>query len=176
MTSATRSSAVVRLGALADQLVSLDLDDADAREPSRRQAAIPQIDDAVDLGRLPGRPTFPRERRVLARAVDQDVGDRAGESGMALPGPTVLMLLHDRRALGRDLGRDLVGKRDGGRPLLARIGEDAEPVEARLLEELQRVLERRLGLTREADEDSRADGEPRDRVTERSDDLPHPLR
>src|SRR5205807_881645 len=57
MTSATRSSAVVRLGALADQLVSLDLDDADAREPSGRQAAIPQIDDAVDLGRLSGRPT-----------------------------------------------------------------------------------------------------------------------
>src|SRR5438445_10663560 len=113
MTSATRSSAVVRLGALADQLVSLDLDDADAREPSRRQAAIPQIDDAVDLGRLPGRPTFPRERRVLARAVDQDVAARAGESGMAPPGPTVLTLLPDRRPLGRDPGRGLVRQRAG---------------------------------------------------------------
>src|SRR6266478_6913857 len=110
MTSATRSSAVVRLGALADQLVSLDLDDADAREPPRSQAAISQIDDAVDFGRLPRRPAFPRERRVLAGAVDQDVGDRAGEGGSALPGATVLMLLHDRRALGGDLGRDLVGK------------------------------------------------------------------
>src|SRR5437660_12692086 len=98
MTSATRSSAVVRLGALADQLVSLDLDDADAREPSRCQAAILQIDDAVDLRRLPGRPAFPGECRILARAVDQDVGDRAGEGRAALPRPAVLMLLHERGA------------------------------------------------------------------------------
>src|SRR5437660_10193345 len=106
MTSATRSSAVVRLGALADQLVSLDLDDADAREPSGRQAAIPQIDDAVDIGRLSGRPTFRRERRILARAVDQAVGDRDGERGIALPGPPVPTRLHARRRLVRALGRD----------------------------------------------------------------------
>src|SRR5207253_10661058 len=108
MTSATRSSAVVRLGALADQLVSLDLDDADAREPSRRQAAIPQIDDAVDLGRLSGRPTFPPERPVLSLAVYQDVVYRSGQPRIALPGPTVLMILHDRRSLGRGFKRDLV--------------------------------------------------------------------
>jgi len=65
------------------------------------QAAISQIDDAVDLRRLPGRPAFPGERRILARAVDQDVGDRAGEGRAALPGPAVLMLLHERGALGR---------------------------------------------------------------------------
>jgi len=88
MTSATRSSAVVRLGALADQLVSLDLDDADSREPSRCQAAISQIDDPSISGAA-RRPAFPGERRILARAVDQDVGDRAGEGRAAHPGPAV---------------------------------------------------------------------------------------
>src|SRR5439155_1535809 len=86
------------LGALADQLVSLDLDDADAREPSRGQAPITQIDDAVDLGRLPGGPAFPGECGVLARAVDQDAPHRARERRALLPRPPLLMLLDDRRA------------------------------------------------------------------------------
>src|SRR5439155_17176287 len=107
MTSATRSSAAVRLGALADEPVSLDLDDADAREAAWRQARVTQVDAAVDLGRLPGRPALPRERGILARAVDQDVRHRAGERGATLPGEAILILLHDRGALRRHLGRDL---------------------------------------------------------------------
>src|SRR5439155_1428369 len=53
MISATRSAAATRLGALADQLVSLDLGDGHAREPAGLEAAA-EVDDAVDLGRLAG--------------------------------------------------------------------------------------------------------------------------
>src|SRR4030095_16423872 len=137
MTSATRSSAVVRLGALADQLLSLDLDDTDARELSRCEAPIFQIDDAVDLGRLPGRPAFERKRRIFARAIDEDGAERAGDGPGAPPGSTVLMLLDHGGALGSDLGRDLIGISNGRRPLFGPIREDAEPLEARLLQELQ---------------------------------------
>src|SRR4029453_16031088 len=116
MTSATRSSAVVRLGALADQLVSLDLDDTDARELSRCEAPIFQIDDAVHLGSPPGRPAFERKRRMCARAIDEDVDERAGDGRGALPGSTVLMLLDHGGALGSDLGRVLIGVRNGRGP------------------------------------------------------------
>src|SRR5213592_1666684 len=46
-----RSSAGSALGALADQLVPLDLDDGHAREPAGLEAAA-EIDHPVDLGRL----------------------------------------------------------------------------------------------------------------------------
>src|SRR6266850_7270580 len=176
MTSATRSSAAMRLGALADELVSLDLDDADAREAARRQAWVAQVDDAVDLGRLPRRPALPGERGVLARSVDQDVRHRAGERGAPLPGQAILRLLYDRGALGRHLGRDLIGVRHGRRPLFGRVGEDTEAVEADFVKELEQILERRLGLPGKADEDGGADGEPRDRVTECADDVSNPFR
>src|SRR5437773_5695465 len=60
--SATRSAAATRLGALADQLVSLDLDDGRAREPAGLEPAA-EIDHAVDLGRLTGGAALERERR-----------------------------------------------------------------------------------------------------------------
>src|SRR5881628_3079915 len=117
MTSATRSTAAIRLGALADELVSLDLDDANAREVARRHAPVAEVHDPVDLGRLAGGSALPRERRIFAGTVDQDVRHGAGERGAALPGEAVLILLHDRSAFRRDLGRNLVGIRGRRRPL-----------------------------------------------------------
>src|SRR3989442_9012582 len=93
MTSATRSTAAARLGALADELVSLDLDDANACEVARREAPVAEVHDPVDLGRLACGPPLPRERRILAGAVDQDVRHGAGERSAAFPGEAVLIFL-----------------------------------------------------------------------------------
>src|SRR3990172_2212867 len=112
--SATRSTGVGRLRALADELVPLDLGDADAREPPRREVAPAQVDDAVDLGGLAGRASLPRERGVLARPVHEHVLHRADELRLAVPGEAVLQVLDELRALGRDLGGHRVG--EAGRP------------------------------------------------------------
>src|SRR5438093_304160 len=98
MTSATRSTAAARLGALADELVSLDLDNANACEVARRQAPVAEVHDPVDLGRLACGPPLPRERRIFAGAVDQDVRHGAGERSAAFPGEAVLIFLHERGA------------------------------------------------------------------------------
>src|SRR6266480_576297 len=172
MISATRSAAAARLGALADQLVPFDLDDGHAREPAGLEAAA-EIDQTVDLGRLAGGAPLEGERRILAPAVHEDVRDRPHELPVALPCDPVLKVLHDRRALGGQLGGDLVGERGRRRPLFGRVREDAEAVEAHVVEELEQVLERGLRLAREADQHRRADGEGRDRFAERADDLPH---
>src|SRR3989442_1797636 len=73
MLSARRARTPARSGALADELVSLDLGDAHAREAARREVApAAQVDDAVDLGRLPRRSPFPLEGGSLAWSVDED--------------------------------------------------------------------------------------------------------
>src|SRR2546428_10338794 len=159
MTSATRSTAAARLGALADELVSLDLDDANACEVARREAPVAEVHDPVDLGRLACGPPLPRERRILAGAVDQDVRHGAGERSAAFPGEAVLIFLHERGAFRRDLGRDLVGIRGRRRPLFGRVGENAEAVEAGLVQKFEEILERGLRIARGADEHSRADRE-----------------
>src|SRR6266581_4473112 len=94
MISATRSAAATRLGALADQLVSLDLDDGHAREPAGLEAAA-EVDHAVDLGRLAGGAALERERRILARAVDEHVRDRPHELRVPLRREPVLKFLND---------------------------------------------------------------------------------
>src|SRR3989442_2038612 len=76
MISATRSAGVTRLGALADQLVPLDLDDRHAREPAGLEAAAAEIDHTVDLRRLASGAALEGERRILARAVHEPVRDR----------------------------------------------------------------------------------------------------
>src|SRR5438132_13182502 len=172
MISATRSAAATRLGALADQLVPLDLDDGHAREPAGLEAAA-EIDHAVDLGRLTGGAALERERRILAGAVDEHVRDRPHELRVLLPREPVLKFLDVRRALGRHLRGHLVGEHGRRGSLLGRVGEDPEPVEAHRVEELEEMLERGLRLAREADQHRRADGESRDRVAERGDDLRH---
>src|SRR5438876_5297472 len=141
MISATRSAAAARLGALADQLVPFDLDDGHAREPAGLEAAA-EIDHTVDLGRLAGGAPLEGERRILAPAVHEDVRDRPHELPVALPCDPVLKVLHDRRALGGQLGGDLVGERGRRRPLFGRVREDAEAVEAHDVEELETVLGR----------------------------------
>src|SRR5512134_1335067 len=100
MTSAARAAGAGRLVALADELVALDLDDAHAREATGREPADPgpplvaQVDDTVDLGRLPGGAALPRERRILADPVDQHLVHGAEELALSLPCDGVLALLH----------------------------------------------------------------------------------
>src|SRR5919106_1716140 len=161
-----------RLGALADELVAVDLDDAYAGEVARREVTpAPQVHEAVDLGSLAGCAALPVEGAVLAGAVHQHVGLRADELGRALPGDGVLRLLQARGALGGDLGLHLAGELGRGRALLGRVGEDAQAVEADLVDEREQPLERRVGLAREAHERGGADRHargPRSRPAGRS--------
>src|SRR5207244_5468418 len=124
MISATRSAAATRLGALADQLVSLDLGDGHAREPAGLEAAA-EIDDAVDLGRLAGGAALERERRILARAVDEHVRERPHELRVRLPRDPVLQVLVDRRALGRHLGGHVGGGGGGRGAVMVRVVDGA---------------------------------------------------
>src|SRR6266511_3920813 len=76
MTSATRSTAAACLGALADELVSLDLDDANAREVARRQAPVPEVHGADERGAaLPGEAVliFLHERGAFRRDLGRDL-------------------------------------------------------------------------------------------------------
>src|SRR5438552_17662255 len=111
---------------LADQLVTLDLDDANAGEASRLERA-PEIHDAIDLGSLAGGAALPRERGILAAAIDEDVVLGAAERPVALPADAILELRHGGRALGSHLRTALVGVRDGRPPLPRRVGEDPQP-------------------------------------------------
>src|SRR5207245_2937464 len=72
-----------------------------------------------------------------------------------------------------DLDGNLVGEPGRRRSVLGRVREDAEPIEAHLVEEPEEILKRRLRFAREADQHRRADGEPRDRLAKRGDDLLH---
>src|SRR5881296_3699626 len=164
----------VRLGALADELVAFHLGDAHAREAPRREGgAVAEIDDAVDLGRLAGRAALPRERRVLARPVHEHVDDGAHEPGVALPRDPVLNVLDDGRTLGGELRVDLIGIVGRRRAGFGRVREHAEPVEARVLEEREELLERGGRLAREADEHGGAQRDVGDGRAELADDLRH---
>src|SRR5439155_22881125 len=158
---------------LADQLVTLDLDDANAGEASRLERA-PEIHDAIDLGSLSGGAAFPREGGVLAATIDEDVVLGPDEGLVALPDDAILELLHGGRALGSHLRIDLVGVRAGRCALLGRVREDAETVEADVGQELEEILERHFGLAGEADEHRRAYGETRNRRAKIADDVLHP--
>src|SRR2546422_2175100 len=67
MISATRSAGATRLGALADQLVPLDLDDRHAREPAGLEVAAAEVDHTIDLRRLASGAALEGERRILDR-------------------------------------------------------------------------------------------------------------
>src|ERR1043166_3733469 len=82
---------------LADQLVTLDLDDANAGEAPRLERA-PEIHDAIDLGSLASGAAFPRERGILAAAIDEHVVLGADERPVPLPDDAILKLLHGGRA------------------------------------------------------------------------------
>src|SRR5262249_4729779 len=110
--SATRSSGAGRSDAVCNELVAFDLDDAGAREFSRRELGpMSQIDDTVDLGRLSRRPAFPGERRILARSVHEHVDDGADELGVAIERCRVMLILHGGRTLGGGVRIDLAGER-----------------------------------------------------------------
>src|SRR5687767_3542743 len=166
-----------RLAAVGNELVTLDLGDPHAREASGGpRVTATQIDDAVDLRRLARHASFPCEGRVLAGAVHEHVDDGAGQLGVRFPRDRILAILHDRRALGGDLGFDLVGVAGRRCAGFRRVGEDAEPVEPHVLHEREKIVERLRRLTREADQDRGADGHARDRLAELRDDLLHPSR
>src|SRR5437762_3605807 len=162
-------------GALADELVAFHLGDARAREAPRREGgAVAEIDDAIDLRRLAGRAAFPGERRILARPVHEHVHDRADELGVSIPRDPILEILHDGRTLGGDVRVDLVGEVGRGGAAFGRVGEDAEAVEARVLEKRQKVFERGGRLAGKADEHGGAQRHLRHRRAEPADDLEHP--
>src|SRR2546425_5207657 len=175
MTSATRVVVETgRLHPLADELVAFHLGDARAREVPRREGgAVAEIDDAGDLGRLAGRAALPRERRVLARPGHEHVDDGAHEPGVALPRDPVLNVLDDGRTLGGELRVDLIGIVGRRRAGFGRVREHAEPVEARVLEEREEVLERGGRLARETDEDGGAQRDVGDGRAELAGDLRH---
>src|SRR5262245_51395655 len=75
------------------QVVAVDLHDLHGDAPTGRKRPIRKVHDAVDLRGLGPGPTLPAEGRVLARAVNQHLVDRAQEPGLALPGEAVLRLL-----------------------------------------------------------------------------------
>src|SRR5438876_171226 len=62
----------------------------------------------------------------------------------------LLLLHHDSLALFLHLERHVVGELRRGRSLLVRVGEDAEMVELRLLQERQQRLELFFVLARES--------------------------
>src|ERR687892_1794149 len=166
-----------RLGALADELVAVDLDHAHAGKVAGTELPpAAQVDDAVDLGRLARGPAFPVECVILAGAVDQHVGERAHELARALPGDGVLGFLHPGGALSCHLGVDLIGVGGRGGPLFRRVGEDAEPVEAHRVDEFEQPLERGLRLAGEADQHRRAHRDAGHRRAELGDDLAHAAR
>src|SRR5207244_1771203 len=142
-----------------------------AHVPAGLEAAAAEIDHTVDLRRLAGGATLEGERRILARAVHEHVRDRPHERLVALPRDPVLEVLDNRRALGRDLGGHLVGEPGRRRSVLGRVREDAEPVEAHLVEKLEEILKRRLRFAREADQHWRPDGAPTDPLAKRRDAL-----
>src|SRR2546428_200057 len=157
----TRAPRVVveagRLPPPAGGLVAFPRGGARGREVPRREGgAVAEIDDAVDLGRLAGRAALPRERRVLARPVHEHVDDGAHEPGVALPRDPVLNVLDDGRTLGGELRVDLIGIVGRRRAGFGRVREHAEPVETRVLEEREEVLERGGRLAPEAHQPSGA--------------------
>src|SRR3990172_5470993 len=161
---------------LAHELVSLNLDDADPGEAPGGERAVAQVHDPIDLGRLPRHSPLPRERGILARAVHQDGLNGPVQTLLALPDDAVLGVLNDPRPLGHPLGRHLVGHCRRRRPVLQRVGEDAEAVEADVLDEVEQILEVGLALPRKADEHCRSEGHSRDGSAERLEDLLHPAR
>src|SRR5262245_8137370 len=110
--------------------MALDPDDAHPGEVAGRERAqtrvhaagsgrsgsrprLAEVHHAVDLRRLSGRAALEGERRILAGAVDQNLDLGPEPLGVQLPGDALLALLDARDAVGRDLGRDLVGVERG---------------------------------------------------------------
>src|SRR5262245_30270603 len=175
-TPRARRSTGPSLLALADQLVAVDLGDRHVGEAPRREPAVTQQHDPVDLGRLAGQPPLEGKRAVRARPVHQHGLPRAEQRFQARPGEPVLGLLDDRGTLGHDIIGHLVRQARRRCALFDGVGEDAEAVERDVLHEGQEIVEGALGLSGKADEDSGADSDARARVAKRGDDVLQPAR
>src|SRR5439155_13756165 len=171
MARARRSERTGRL--LSDQFVAVHLDDGDLREAPRPERGITQQHDPIDLGRLPGQTPLEGEGRIGTGAVHEDGPPRAEERLLARPGEPVLGLLHQGGALRHQRRGHLPGHARRRRAVLGRVREDAEPIEGDVLDEVEEVLEGRLGLAGEPHEHRGADRQTRDGVAELGDDLLH---
>src|SRR5688572_13995401 len=125
--------------ALADQFVAVDLGDRHVREAPRREPAVAQQHDTVDLGRLASQPPLEGKGAIRARPVHQHGLARAVERLLARPGEPVLRLLDESRALGHHLGGHLIRHVRRRRALLDRIREHAEAVEDHVLHEGEEI-------------------------------------
>src|SRR5205085_10088567 len=143
----------------ADQVVVAGLLDLDLHHlPGPGRSAV-HIDLAVDLRRLSHPAAFEKQGSFLGHALDEDVEhppDQGSLMGLAdLPlDPEELLLplrLHPRRDLPVQIVR--------GRSLLAREPEDPDALEAHLLDELAELVELRVGLAGEPDDEARAEDE-----------------
>ena len=92
---------------------------------------------------------------------------RRADSGLALHEACQAFLL--------DVLRHRIGERVRGRARDRRIGEGADAVELRRIEEIEQLLEFRFGLSRESDDEGRADGELRAGVAPARDPLQRPV-
>ena len=125
-------------------------------------AAILDLDHAVDLRRVGHRAG---DRQLAIEQVDQatlhaaDLGlqPRGGYFALALHEAGQPFLLH--------FLRHRVRQRIGRRAVHRRIGERADAIELRLVEEIEQLLELGLGLAGETDDEGRAQGQVRARCT-----------
>src|SRR5262249_40081793 len=98
---------------------------------------------------------------------------RPEERLLAGPGQSILSLLHERAAFCHDGSRYLIGHRSCGRAFLHRIGEDAEPIEADVLDKAEEIVELRLRLSRESHQHRGPTRQSGDRVPELREDVLH---
>src|SRR3546814_2944 len=126
--------------------------------PQAGVAAVLDLDQAIDLRCVGHRA---RDRQLTVDRVD-DAALHAAHLGLQLRRGNPRLAFHEARQplllhVLVDRVRQLVGLRTFHR----RVGERADAVELRLVEEIQQFLELGLSLAREADDEGGADGEVR---------------
>src|SRR5690242_11698140 len=142
-----------------DEVVISRLLDRDLDDLSRPRGAPVDVDLAVDLGRLSHPAAFEQQRSLLGDALHQHVERLADQRCLVrladLPLDAEELLLPLRLHSRGKLSVEVVG----GRSLFARELEDADALEAHLLDELAQLLELRIRLTGEPDDEAGAEDE-----------------
>ena len=122
------------------------------------------VDPAVDVRRV----------RLAARdpgLVDQDLDGLADALGADGGGDFLLQGHHPVPAALLLLGRNLARHLAGARALLLRIAEDAEALEPRLADEFAQLVDVRLGLAGEPDDEGRPQGDSGDAGADPADEV-----
>ena len=134
----------------------LDVDELPGLQPGL--AAVLDLHQAVDLRRVGLRA---RDRELAVDRIDQ-AALHGADLGFEPRGGNLRLPLHEaRQALLLHFLGHRIGQLVGGRAVDRRIGERADAIELRLVEEVEQLLELGFGLAREADDEGRADGEVR---------------